>query len=127
MASTRQQRMSKLLQEELSSIILREINDPRLGMISITDVELTPDFKIANIYISALGDKEEREKSIAVLVNAAGFLRMTLSKILNLRHTPELRFRLDVSLERASRVYDLLNQIKSEENEDDKGDEHSDS
>ena len=125
MASTRQQRMSKLLQEELSSIILREINDPRLGMISITDVELTPDLKIANIYISALGDKEEREKSLAVLVNASGFLRMTLSKILDLRHTPELRFRLDASLERASRVYDLLNQIKGEENE--KEDEQSDS
>ena len=114
MASTREQRLAKLLKEELSAIILREINDPRLGMISITDVELTPDLKVAYVYISALGDQTERDQSVMVLDRAAGFLRMTLSKIVNLRHTPELRFKLDSSLERASRVYDLLNQIKSE-------------
>jgi len=114
MSSTREQRLSKLLKEELSAIILREINDPRLGMISITDVELTPDLKVAYVHISAFGDQTERDQSIMVLDHAAGFLRMTLSKIVNLRHTPELRFKLDTSLERASRVYDLLNKIKSE-------------
>jgi len=126
MASTREQRMSKLLKEELSAIILREINDPRLGMISITDVELTPDFKVAHVFISALGDEQERRQSVDVLVNASGFLRMTLSKVVNLRHTPELRFKLDSSLERASRIYDILNKIKSGDEEAEKGDDYED-
>ena len=111
MASTRQQKVSKLLREELSLVIRREINDPRLGFISITDVEMTPDFHTAHVYISAYGTEEEQKNSMAVLDRASGFLRGEISRSLDMRFTPELRFHLDTSLARGSRVFELLRDI----------------
>lgn len=113
MGSTRQQRMSRLLREELSRIIREEINDPRLGLISITEIELTPDFRAARIYISAYGTPEEQQASMDVLDRAKGFLRGELSRQLDLRHTPEIGFQLDPSLERGARVFELLKQAKT--------------
>jgi ribosome-binding factor A len=112
MASTRKQKIARLLREELSSIIRREINDPRLGFISITDIELSADIQIANVYISAFGTPEEQQDSMAVLERAAGFLRGVLGHTVELRHIPLLRFHLDTSLERGARVFALLNEIE---------------
>ncbi|HEY3376899.1 MAG TPA: 30S ribosome-binding factor RbfA [Armatimonadota bacterium] len=112
MASTRVQKVAKLLREELSSIIRREINDPRLGFISITEVEPTSDLRSANIYISAYGTPEEQQESMGVLDRASGFLRGILGRKLEMRNIPELHFQLDRSLERGARVFELLNEIK---------------
>lgn len=118
MASTRQQKVSKLLREELSLVIRRDINDPRLGFISITDVEMTPDFHTAHIYISAYGTEEEQSNSMQVLDRAAGFLRGAIGRSLDMRYTPELRFHLDTSLARGARVFELLNTIEKPATED---------
>lgn len=112
MATTRVQKVSRLLKEELSRIIREEINDPRLGFISITDVELTPDLKAATIFISAYGTEEERTASMTVLDRASSFLRGELSRQIDMRYTPELHFQLDTSLERGARIFDLLHQIE---------------
>jgi ribosome-binding factor A len=112
MASTRIQKISRIIKEELSLIIRREINDPRLGFISITDVELTPDKRIANIYISAYGTPEEQQASMDVLERATGFLRGELSRQIDIRFTPELNFQLDKSIERGARVFELLKSIE---------------
>lgn len=111
MASTRQQKVSKMLREELSLIIRRDINDPRLGFISITEVEMTHDFHTAHIYISAYGTEEEQTNSMQVLERAAGFLRGGIGRSLDMRFTPELCFHLDTSLARGARVFELLNKI----------------
>lgn len=122
MGSTRPQRMSRLLREELSRIIREEINDPRLGLISITDIELTPDLRAARIFISAYGTPEEQQASIDVLTRATGFLRGELGRQLDLRHTPEISFRLDRSIERGARVFELLDKAKTTETAEPAGD-----
>lgn len=111
MASTRQQKVSKLLREELSLVIRRDINDPRLGFISITEVEMTHDFHTAHIYISAYGTEEEQTNSMEVLQRASGFLRGAIGRSLDMRYTPELSFHLDTSLARGAHVFKLLNEI----------------
>ena len=111
MATTRKQKIARLLRDELSSIIRREINDPRLGFVSITDIELTPDCHIASVYISAFGTPVEQQDSIEVLERAAGFLRGVLGRTVEMRHIPELRFLLDTSLERGARVFELLKEV----------------
>lgn len=112
MASTRLQKVSRMLREELSRIIREEINDPRLGFISITDIELTSDLKTATVYISAYGTPEEQKESMDVLFRATGFLRGELGRQVELRYTPELNFHLDKSIERGARIFELLNEVK---------------
>lgn len=112
MASTRMQKMSRLLRDELSRIIREEINDPRLGFVSITEIEMTPDLHVAHIYISAYGTPKEQEESMAVLEGAASFLRGEIGRQIEMRYIPELRFHLDRSIERGSRVVELLREIE---------------
>lgn len=111
MGSTRLQKMARLLKEELSRIIREEINDPRLGFISITEIEVSHDLGFADIYISAYGTDEEEAASIAVLERASGFLRGELGRQIEIRHIPELHFHLDKSLQRGFKVVELLRQI----------------
>jgi ribosome-binding factor A len=112
MGSTRLQKVSRLLKEELSRIIREEMNDPRLGLVSITEVEMTPDLKIAHIYISAYGTPEEQADSMTALTRGSRFLRGELGKQVEMRHTPELHFHQDRSIERGARVFELLRQVQ---------------
>jgi ribosome-binding factor A len=115
MASTRLQRIARLLKEELSLIIRREIDDPRLGLITITGVEVTPDLRIAHVYISVYGEPEAQAASMSVLERASKFLRGALGRTIELRYTPELHFHLDTSIERGARIFELLHEIEKEE------------
>ena len=117
MSSTRLQRMGKLLKEELSRIIREEINDPRLGFVSITDVEMTPDLHVAHIYVSVYGSPEEQEMSVGVLERANRFLRGELGKQVEMRYTPELHFHLDLSIERGVKMYTMLKDLEAKEKE----------
>lgn len=121
MASTRVQRITKMLKEEMSRIIRVEINDPRLGFLSITDVEMTPDLRVAHIYVSVYGTPEEQDATIGVLERASRFLRGELGKQVEMRYTPELHFHLDRSIERGAHIFDLLHHINTEKK--DHGDE----
>ncbi|HEY3418522.1 MAG TPA: 30S ribosome-binding factor RbfA [Armatimonadota bacterium] len=123
MGSTRQQRMGRLLRDEISRILHEDLHDPRLGFISITEIELTPDLHTANVYVSVYGDDEVQQQSITALERATGFIRGELGRQLrDLRFIPELQFRLDPSLARGSRVLELLRQVSpppAEEGKDD--------
>ena len=112
MSSTRPQRVARLLKEELSRIIREEMNDPRLGFISITDVEVAADLRTAHVYVSVFGTPEEQKASVDALEHARGYLRSTLGKELNMRYTPELNFHLDRSIERGARIFELLKEIE---------------
>ncbi len=118
MSSTRKQRMTRLLKEELSRIILKEMNDPRLGFISIIDIEFRQDYRAAKIFISVYGTPEQQAESMSVLQNASSFLRGELSRQVDLRYTPELIFIHDTSIERGSHIFELLKQAKEMENKD---------
>ena len=114
MATQRQERVARLLREEISRIIEREIKDPRIGMVSITDVEVTPDLRQACVFASVYGSEDQARDSIEVLDRAVRFIRGELGKALRLRYVPELEFRLDPSLAHGARIVQLLEQVKRE-------------
>lgn len=108
MPSTRIARVARQVQQELSQIIEEQLKDPRVGMVTLTSVQMTPDLRIARVYFSRLGDTAEREAAKSALEHAAGFLRRELGQRLRMRFLPELRFYIDDSLERYDRISELL-------------------
>ena len=112
MTSTRQQRMGSLLKEELSRIIREEMNDPRVGFISITEVKVTADLHTAYVYVSIYGSAEEQQATLSALESARKFLRGQLAKAVEMRYTPELVFHHDKSIERGARIFELLHEIE---------------
>ena len=112
----RSERVNDLLREEISSIVHRELKDPRLGgLISITEVETSPDFRHARVFVSVMGTDEERVASLKALNSAAGFMRRELrGRLQSLRYLPELTFKPDDSIERGMRLSALINQVALE-------------
>jgi ribosome-binding factor A len=108
MTSTRTARVARQIQQELSLILEEQLKDPRVGMVTLTSVQMTPDLRLARVYFSRLGEADERLEAKAALEHAAGFLRRELGHRLRLRYLPELRFFIDDSLERYDRISDLL-------------------
>ena len=114
--SRRSERTSKLIQREISDLLERQVNDPRLSrLISITEVTLSPDFKHAKIFVSTLGSKMDKEDMLASFNNASGFLRRELAVHLKLKHTPQLSFHYDDSIERGARLLKLIGEVTATE------------
>ncbi|MFA4967271.1 MAG: 30S ribosome-binding factor RbfA [Candidatus Margulisiibacteriota bacterium] len=113
----RPERVAELIKEEVSRIIHERVSDPRIGFISITNVELTPDLKSAKIFASVLGDKNERQKTFEGLRSATPFIRGRLGDVLNLRFMPEISFVYDKSIERGSRVLAIMYKLNREAEE----------
>ena len=107
----RTDRMSDLVRAELSDLILREIKDPRIRLVSLTGVEVTSDLRRAVVRVSALGDDTQREEAVEALRHARGFLRTELSHRLRTRVTPELIFELDRGAEHSQKISDLLESL----------------
>lgn len=107
----RTERMSDLVRAELSDLILREIKDPRIRLVSLTGVEVTSDLRRAVVRVSALGDDAQREAAVEALRHARGFLRTELSHRLRTRVTPELVFELDRGAEHSQKISDLLESL----------------
>ncbi|MBL8164355.1 MAG: 30S ribosome-binding factor RbfA [Anaerolineae bacterium] len=111
MSKIKQDRMNDRIRELLSELMLREVSDPRLQHITITEVKLDPELMYANIYINALGDENRQQQVMAGLERAKGFLRRELAKRVRLRNAPDLHFHWDETLERGERMNALLNQL----------------
>ncbi len=109
--SRRQRQVAEQIQAELGDLLLRHAGDPRLNLVSITEVEVSPDLLLARVYVSHLGDDSETPRIMAALEHATGFLRRELAGRLSLRLMPELRFEFDTSLERARRIDALLDEL----------------
>jgi ribosome-binding factor A len=107
----RPQQLGELIRQEMSELIQREMRDPRVGLVSITAVEVTGDLKQARIFFSRLGDEAERQTALKALRHATPFLRRLLAPRLTLRSVPELEFRLDSSLVHGERIMRLLNEL----------------
>jgi ribosome-binding factor A len=106
--SIKQDRVSGRIRTILSELLLREVADPRLHFITITDVELDPELQYARVYVNALGDEARQEDVMQGLERARGFLRREVGKRVRLRKTPELEFRWDHTLERSERINELI-------------------
>ena len=114
-------RLNHLLRQELSDLLLRQVNDPRLtAMVSITEVEVTPDLRYARVFVSVLGSPEEKKNVLIGLRSATKFLRHELSDRLDLRHVPWLTFFQDDSIERGARILSMLHELEPPAPEDGK-------
>ncbi|WP_106766024.1 30S ribosome-binding factor RbfA [Paenibacillus faecalis] len=111
MAKIRAGRVGEQIKKELSQLIQTEMKDPRIGFITVTGVDVTNDLSQAKIYLSVLGDEEQKATSLKGLEKATGFLRSELGKRIRLRHVPELIFKFDESIEYGSRIEKLLGEI----------------
>ena len=119
MAFKRENRVADEVKRLTAEIIRTELDDPRVPVFtSITDVTVSSDFNYADLYVSVLAqDKDKQAEAVEALNSAKGFLRKTLSQRLKLRVTPELRFHLDDSFDKGQRIDEILEQVKSEKND----------
>jgi ribosome-binding factor A len=94
-------RVDEAMREVLSDVVTRELKDPRVGFVTVTDVRTSPDLRHARVFVSVLGDAEVREASLEGLRSAHGFLQARLAGSLRMKHTPQLDFRYDDTAEKA--------------------------
>lgn len=110
MPGRRPERLGEQIREELSLIIGGEVEDPRLGFVTVTGAKLSADLRTAKIYVSILGDEDEVKGSLTALRHASGFIRHQLGAVLRMRYTPELHFVYDDADVRAARIEELLSE-----------------
>jgi len=106
----RPQKLGDQIQRELSDLLARQLRDPRVGMVTITSVDVSPDFSHARVFFTLL-EKHQLEDTLHGLRRAAGFLRSQLAKRIKLYTTPELRFEYDESVERGDRLSRLIDSV----------------
>jgi ribosome-binding factor A len=116
--SRRTQRLSEEIREEIARII-PSLKDPRVGFVTVTRTEITPDLRTVRVHVGVLGDVAQRERTLKGLTQAAGFIRRELGHRLSIRHTPEISFRYDEGLDATDRVARLLDQVRSGERDGD--------
>ena len=104
----RMRRVDEAMREVLSDAITQEIKDPRVGFVTVTAVQTSPDLRHARVYVSVLGDAKQRKLSLAGLTSAHGFLQKRVARELRIKHTPTLDFIYDDTAERADRMSRLL-------------------
>lgn len=106
------ERVNELIRQEISELVQRQVRDPRIpGLISVTDVRVSPDLGHAYVYISALGSDVERAAALNGLRQASGFIRRELRSRVDLRKVPELDFRLDEAMQQGLRINELLREV----------------
>jgi ribosome-binding factor A len=112
--SRRSQRLALQIQHEISTMLLRNVKDRRIGMVTITGVDLSPDLRHARVYVSCMGTDQERAGTMAALSHAAGWIRHELGQRIRMKFLPELVFLTDASLEYGERIDRLLDEIKEQ-------------
>jgi ribosome-binding factor A len=127
----RTRQVSDVIRNEIAELLRREIHDPALGFVTICDVEVSTDLKVAHVFYSVLGDDAAKESASRVLDKSRGLLRRLLARRIHLRAVPELEFRVDETAEHASRIDALLqgtivpaDELDVEDKGDDEGDDH---
>jgi ribosome-binding factor A len=108
MASGRMRRVDEAVRAVLSDAIAKDLQDPRVGFVTVTGVKTSPDLRHARVYVSVLGDEAVRCESLAGLQSAHGFLQSRVASELRLKHTPMLEFDYDESVDRAMRLSQLM-------------------
>jgi ribosome-binding factor A len=111
MAPGRMRRVDEAVRAVLSDAIARDLQDPRVGFVTVTGVKTSPDLRHARVYVSVLGDERIRAASLEGLRSAHGFLQGVIASELTLKHTPMLTFEYDESVDRGMRVTELLDQV----------------
>jgi ribosome-binding factor A len=108
MSSERMRRVDEAVRQVLSDAVAQDLQDPRIGFVTMTSVKTTPDLRHARVYVSVLGDDAQREATLAGLRSAHGALQRRLARELRLKHTPTLEFLYDDTTDRAMRLEEIL-------------------
>jgi ribosome-binding factor A len=108
----RTQRLALQIQQEIGMMLYRGVKDPRIGMVTITGVDLSPDLHHAKVYFSTLGNEKQKQESMEALNHAAGWIRRELGQRIRMKYSPELVFRIDSSQEYGEHIDQLLDEIK---------------
>jgi ribosome-binding factor A len=122
MADGRMRRVDEALRAVLSDAIGKDLQDPRIGFVTVTEVKTSPDLRHARVYVSILGDERTRAQSLAGLRSAHGFLQSRIAAELTMKLTPALQFEYDDSVDRAMRVSRLIDQLDAAARTDDRDD-----
>jgi ribosome-binding factor A len=108
MTSDRMRRVNEAMREVLSAAITTELKDPRVGFVTVTAVETSPDLRHARVFVSVLGNPGERRRSLNAMDSARGFLQRRVGAELRMKHTPQIQFVYDETPERGMRINELL-------------------
>lgn len=119
----RADRVSDQMKQEIADILMRRIKDPRIGFVTVTDVDVANDLRNATVYVSVYGSDAEKQSSLKGLRSAAAFIRTELGKRMRMRHLPELLFRFDATVERGAHIMELLREIEEKKDKKDSDDE----
>lgn len=107
----RSDKVAETIHTTISTILMRGLNDPRIGFVTITGVEVTDDLHLARIFFTVIGDEAARKSTEAGLKSATGHIRHELGKVLKMRYTPDILFKYDHSQEYGQRIDDLLREV----------------
>ena len=108
------EKLQELIKQEMSKMLLTDLKDPRIGFVTVTDVEMTGDLREAKIYVSIMGGADEVKNSLEGLNSALGFIRREIGQRIRLRFTPEISFALDTSLDYGDHIQKLLLQVEGD-------------
>jgi ribosome-binding factor A len=111
--TARTDRIDELLRQEIGSILTRDIADPRVGFATVTSVVTTPDLRHAKVYVSVIGQDADRKRTLSALGRAMPFVQHELGKRLRLKRIPQFHLELDDTIERGTRVLQLLNELEA--------------
>ena len=106
----RMRRVNEAVREVVSARLAEGLRDPRIGFVTVTSVDTSSDLRQARVYVSVLGDPEQRDETMAGLESAHGLLQQSVARELRLKHTPTLQFVFDESIERGMRISELLDE-----------------
>jgi ribosome-binding factor A len=115
MSSARMRRVDEAIREVLADAIAKHVKDPRVGFVTVTDVDTSPDLRHARVFISAMGDEDARQATLDGLASAHGVLQRSIADELRMKRTPTLTFAMDESVARAARLEQLLAEQAREE------------
>ncbi len=118
MTGRRADRVAESVRALVAELLIRDIKDPRIGMVTLTAVELSDDLRHGRVYFSCVGDEAARERSLNGLRSASGFIRAQVGRRLQLRYAPELTFVFDPTPEAVGRLASLLHSVRPEDDED---------
>ena len=108
MAGPRMRRINEVLREVVGAAVAGELNDPRIGFVTVTSVETSPDLRTAKVFVSVLGDEEQRQATLSGLRSSHGVIQARIAAETRMKRTPTLTFHYDDTIEKASRVSELL-------------------
>ncbi|MBS5582883.1 MAG: 30S ribosome-binding factor RbfA [Megasphaera sp.] len=114
MGELRVRKIQEFIKQEVSNIILRELKDPRMGFVTVTDAHITGDLREATVYISLFGSDEDKKNTLVALKSANGFIRTEVGRRLGIRYSPTIEFKEDTSLDYGMKIDKILRDIETD-------------